>query len=214
MRSKKTSIEVKDIDINLYDLKFIADAIRNSDDKDRVLESLWEGQLKSKNWLVGQLCHKFHISNAETVIFGGWCGILSLLLFNSDFGIKKITSVDIDPKCEEIATTINKRYEMQGKFKAVTADMCRYEYESDPYLVINTSCEHITQAQYTQWLYKVPKDSLVCIQSNNYFELPEHVNCMKDLGEFKRKSNLKIEFEATLELPKYNRFMLIGMKDV
>ena len=34
--------------IDIQDIKFWADAIRNSADRDRTLESLWGGQLQSK----------------------------------------------------------------------------------------------------------------------------------------------------------------------
>ena len=41
------------IDIN--DIKYWMDAIRNSEDKDRTLESFWGGQIKSKLWLIEAL---------------------------------------------------------------------------------------------------------------------------------------------------------------
>ena len=51
------------------------------------------------------------------------------------------------------------------------------------------------------------------LQSNNYYEHEEHINCVADIDEFKRKSNLTtIEYAGELELPKYKRFMIIGLK--
>ena len=199
--------------IDIQDIKFWADGIRNSDDRDRVLECFWGGQLNSKSWLIEQVAHHCNVKNAKIVVYGGWYGVLSTMLFNSSLGIKHITSVDIDPKCKDIATTMNKRYEMEGKFESVTADMCEYEYKTNPYFVINTSCEHITQEQYNKWLDKVPGDAQIVLQSNNYFELEEHVNCMKSLADFERKSKLKVSEKMELELPKYTRYMLIGRKD-
>ena len=201
--------------IDIKDIKFWMDAIRNSDDRSRTLESFWGGQLESKTWLVDILQAKAKtISNASVVIHGGWNGVLANMLFNSDIGIKHITSVDLDPVCKEIASTVNKRQEMEGMFEAVTADMCTYEYTTSPYFVINTSCEHITQEQYMQWLNNIPKGTKIILQSNNYTELEEHVNCSETLGEFKKKSKLKIEVAKELELTKYKRFMIIGTKDV
>jgi hypothetical protein len=92
--------------------------------------------------------------------------------------------------------------------------MCTYEYTTSPYFVINTSCEHITQEQYMQWLNNIPKGTKIILQSNNYTELEEHVNCSETLGEFEKKSKLKIEVAKELELTKYKRFMIIGTKDV
>ena len=51
------------IDIN--DIKFWMDAIRNSDDRDRTLETFWGGQIKSKLWLIEQLEKHKAIRNAE-----------------------------------------------------------------------------------------------------------------------------------------------------
>ena len=199
--------------IDIHDIKFWMDAIRNSEDKERTLESFWDGQIKSKLWLIEALEKHKSIRNAEFVIHGGWNGVLACMMFNSELGCKHITSIDIDPKCKEIASTMNKRYEMEGKFESVTADMCEYEYTREPYFVINTSCEHITQEQYNTWLDKVPDGAQIVLQSNNYFELDEHVNCSKDLKEFEWKSKLNVSEKAELELPKYTRYMLVGRKN-
>ena len=154
--------------IDIQDIKFWMDAIRNSEDKDRTLETFWGGQIQSKLWLIETVAEKNKmIRNAEIVIHGGWNGLLASMLFNSEIGIKKVVSVDVDPVCKEIATTVNKRYEMEGKFEAVTCDMVDYEYTAEPYIVINTSCEHITQDKYKKWLAKVPDSAQVVVQSND-----------------------------------------------
>ena len=198
--------------INIDDVLFWMDAIRNSKDRDRVLESFWKGQIKSKVWLIENLRHHIEFPRGYKIaIYGGWNGVLASLLYNSRIGISHITSVDVDPACEEIAFTMNKRHEMQGTFTAVTADMCEYVVE-DADIVINTSCEHLTQEQYDRWLSLQPDDTLIIIQSNNYNILPEHVNCMDSLEEFKRKSKLKLLKSDTLKLPKYDRYMIIGYK--
>jgi hypothetical protein len=199
--------------VDVQDVLFWMDAIRNSDDRYRTLESFWKGQVNSKIWLVDNLEGNVGRENLRIVIHGGWNGVLASLLFNSNLDIAHITSVDIDPACEEIASTVNKRQEMQGRFTAVTANMCNYEYEAD--IVINTSVEHITSAQYRQWLKHVPGDALIITQSNNYFELDEHINCHNSLEEFVGASQIKKIYMAdSLKLPKYTRFMLIGKNNV
>lgn len=199
--------------IDIQDIKFWMDAIRNSDDRDRTLESFWGGQLQSKTWLVETLEKTNKLTNARIVIHGGWNGVLASMLFNSDVGISSITSVDIDPACEETARTINKRQEMEGRFRAVTADMCEYEYDEHPDIIINTSCEHITQTQYIKWLKKIPKGCKIVLQSNNYFELEEHINCSKNISQFVKRSKLNVMKKDILELPKYTRFMIIGHRE-
>ena len=93
--------------IDIKDIKFWMDAIRNSDDRDRTLESFWGGQLESKTWLIESLSKKSKaISNADVVIHGGWNGVLANMLYNSEIGIKNIISIDIDPACKQVASTI------------------------------------------------------------------------------------------------------------
>ena len=77
------------IDIN--DIKFWMDAIRNSDDRDRTLETFWGGQIKSKLWLIEQLEKHKAIRNAECIIHGGWNGLLACMIFNSELGIKPVS---------------------------------------------------------------------------------------------------------------------------
>ena len=80
-------------------------------------------------------------------------------------------------------------------------------------LIFNTSCEHLTDEQYRKWFNNIPKNTKIVLQSNNYYEHEEHINCVADIDEFKRKSNLTtIEYAGELELPKYKRFMIIGLK--
>jgi hypothetical protein len=200
--------------VNIQDVLFWMDAIRNSEDRYRTLESFWKGQINSKVWLVENLQKilPWNPVAANIVIHGGWNGVLASILFNSDMGISHITSVDIDPKCEETARTVNKRQEMEGRFAAVTADMTMYEYEAD--IVINTSCEHLTRGAYRRWLNLVPDNALIVIQSNNYVELEEHINCSLSLNDFKEYSKLDILMSAELKLPKYDRYMIIGRKRV
>ena len=196
--------------VELEDVLFWMDAIRNSEDRYRTLESFWKGQVNSKAWLIERVEELNLYPSKRITIYGGWNGVLSSLIFNSKIPVTHITSIDIDPACEEIANTINKPYEMQGKFSAVTADMCEYTEPAD--IVINTSCEHVTQEQYEQWLSNQPDDALFVVQSNNYYELEEHINCSSDIDEFLTKSKLTPIWRGLLETAKYTRYMIIGKK--
>lgn len=198
--------------VNIEDVLFWMDAIRNSEDRYRTLESFWKGQVHSKQWLIEHLAKMQKEYWNNITIYGGWNGVLASLIFNSNIKVGNITSVDIDPVCEEIAHTVNKKYEMEGRFQAVTADMCNYTSFAD--VVINTSCEHITQDQYDQWLRKQCSESLLVLQSNNYFDLDEHIRCAKDLDDFTVMSKIKPLYRGEFETPKYTRFMIIGKKNV
>ena len=195
--------------IDTEHLHYWMQAIRQSKDPMRTMDAFWSGQLKSKEWLIRNLTP--YIDDFVTVdIHGGWVGVLASLMFQSEIGpsYKHIRSIDIDPTCEPIATMMNKKEEIAGKFRAVSADMC--DIRSDADVVINTSCEHITQDQYDLWLSGMPYNSLLILQSNNY-NIPEHARIATDLAEFKTQSKINVLWAGELELPLYKRFMIIGL---
>ena len=192
--------------INTEHLHHWMQAIRQSPDPMRTMDAFWSGQLKSKEWLIVNL--RKHVNKFVTVdIHGGWVGVLASMLFQSEVPVLNIRSIDIDPACEPIAINMNKIEEMVGKFRAVTADMCAIRSDAD--VVINTSCEHITQDQYDLWLSGMPYNTLLVLQSNNY-NIPEHVRIANDLEEFKTQSKINVLWAGELELPLYKRFMIIG----
>jgi len=192
--------------IDTEHLHFWMQAIRQSPDPMRTMDAFWSGQLKSKEWLITNL--RKNVNKFVSIdIHGGWVGVLASMLFQSDIYVNNIRSIDIDPSCEPIATMMNKQEEMAGKFKAVTADMC--EIRSDADVVINTSCEHITQDQYDLWLSGMPHNSLLVLQSNNY-DIPEHVRTANSLDEFKTQCGINVLWAGELELPLYKRWMIIG----
>lgn len=190
---------------------FWMDAIRNSDVSNRTLESFWKGQIKSKLWLIQNLhpiiLKEFDQKKVSVDICGGWVGVMASLMFQSDISISTINSIDIDPSCEKIANTMNKIEEIEGRFKAITIDMCRYYSNSD--VVINTSCEHLTQSQYDLWLEKLTPESLIVLQSNNY-DIPEHVRTAESLEIFSKQSRIDILWAGEYDLPLYKRFMIVG----
>ena len=152
------------------------------------------------------------------------------MLFKSNISIEKVRSFDIDPSCAPIAECINKSYVIDNwKFKAATVDIHDLRYDRFDYWtkksdgseiklldtansVINTSCEHIFN--FENWYDHIPRGMLVILQSNDFFEAPDHVNCYNTLDEFAKQTPLREElFSGTLPLSKYNRFMRIGFKE-
>jgi len=192
--------------IDTEHLHYWMQAIRQSPDPMRTMDAFWSGQLTSKEWLITNL--RKNVKKVVSIdIHGGWVGVLASMLFQSDIYVTKIRSVDIDPACESIANMMNKKEEMAGIFRAVTSDMC--EIRSDADVIINTSCEHITQDQYDLWLSGMPYNSLLVLQGNNY-DIPEHVRTAASLEEFKTQCGINVIWSGELELPLYTRWMVIG----
>jgi hypothetical protein len=196
------------MNIDTEHLHYWMQAIRQSPDPMRTMDAFWSGQLTSKEWLID--CLDEHVHFASSIdIHGGWVGVLSSMLFQSSIPITTIRSIDIDPSCEPIATMMNKGEEIKGRFRAVTSDMCIIHSDAD--IIINTSCEHITQEQYDQWLSNMPVDSILVLQSNNY-DIPEHVRTANSLDNFIKQSHIRVQWAGELELPLYTRWMIIGRK--
>jgi len=199
--------------IDTEHLHYWMNAIRQSNTPMRTLDAFWSGQMKSKEWLIETLTNYIPIKNqpVRIDIHGGWVGVLASMLFQSDIPIKYICSVDIDSVCEHVATMMNKIEEQDGRFKAITQDMCTVPINGD--VVINTSCEHITQEQYELWLSRIPAGCIVVLQSNNY-NIPEHVRTAQNLEEFKQQSHLKEIWSGMLKTQLYDRWMIIGQTNV
>jgi len=186
------------------------------------------GQLESKLWLVRELENT--CTDLGTVFLcAGWYATLATMLFESKLNVNKIRSFDIDESCVKVAETFNfPWYQSEWQFKALVQDIMEINYEehkwqfwsnknnrmsypiSDvPDTIINTSCEHIVE--FDKWYAKIPKDKLVVLQSNNFFEVDEHVNCSKDLESFANQTPMtKVLYEGELPLEKYTRYMRIG----
>lgn len=183
------------------------------------------GQLKSKLWLIDNLP-----DNLGTVfVCAGWYGTLSALMFErAKNKFHKIRSFDIDPQCADIAETFNRSWVVDNwKFKATTfnienivypliyetkkANGSTVELIEEPDTIINTSCEHIEN--FKDWFNSIPSGKLVILQSNNYFEITDHINCVSSLEEFSNQTPMSnLLYQGELNLEKYTRFMRIGYK--
>ena len=186
------------------------------------------GQIESKLWLIKEL-KKCNIDLGIVFLCGGWYATLATMLFESTINVDKIRSFDIDPSCRSIAETFNKPWVKDNwQFKSSTKDIMdiNYEFESyeviradgttcplddTPDTIINTSCEHIEN--FEEWYAMIPSGKLVILQSNNFFEVEEHINCATDLDDFSKMAPMEhVYYKGELELEKYTRYMKIGYK--
>lgn len=175
--------------------------------------ALNRNQITCKKWLVETL---FRITGGEigrVCILGGWYGVLgAMLLHDPRFKIEHVCNVDKDAGCEEIAKSLNRTYVEAETFTFLNTDMYGMDFSEGAFdLIVNTSCEHLEEIG--KWFQRVPSGTLLALQSNNYFGIDGHVNCVENLLQFKQQVPLaEIMFEGELELKKYTRFMLIGTR--
>lgn len=177
-----------------------------------------KNQIASKMWLADALHDAVGPDLGEVAILGGWFGVLAaVLLHDPRFAIDRILSIDIDPRCADIARSVNATHVRDGRFAASTADMLELDYGRGPGarpladLIVNTSCEHL--AQFGRWYERVPDGQRLVLQSNDYFACAQHVNCVPDLASFRAQAPMRdVLFAGERPMRRYVRFMLIGVK--
>jgi hypothetical protein len=188
------------------------------------------GQLKSKRWLVNEL-EKMELDLGTIFLCAGWYATLAPMLFDSKCKISKIRSFDIDDLCVAIADAINATAVNDNwRFKACTQDIFDINYNTHtwqvwsktnnrmcypitdiPTTIINTSCEHIKD--FDKWYNLIPAGKIVVLQTNNYLEVEDHVNCSSTLEEFAKQTPMStMLYAGELQLEKYTRFMRVGIK--
>lgn len=193
-----------------------------------VTDSLSRGQIESKLWVIDEL-KKLNLNLGTVFLCAGWYGILATLMFENKLKVDKIRSFDIDKSVLDIAEKFNKKWVKDDwKFKPATYDIHEINYTNfvydvsrsngeivelvdKPDTVINTSCEHIEN--FSKWYNIIPQGTLLCLQSNDYFGIAEHVNCSTSLDEFDKITPMsETLYIGKIDFQKYSRFMKIGYK--
>ena len=170
-----------------------------------VINSVNDNQIKNKLWLIEKLTPYLNMyTSPKITIAAGWHGLLAHLLDDKN----NITSFDIDDTCKQSKLFDNVHYK--------TNDIVKQNPKSSDILIC-TSCEHITDDNIITWLKRKKQDSIVVLQSNNYFEIEDHINSKKSLNHFildildkaeRKKMNIRVVNSFELKMPKYSRFML------
>ena len=188
---------------------------RTAEEKD-LLDSFSPNQFLSKMNLINHINNlNILTKNSQIVIFGSWYGSILIPAFYDK--VKKITCIDQDSK------VINRaKYEL---FKDLDVDFITgdvFEFRNaykNANLFINTSCEHMKPMK--EWgpapEYKNPwwdrvSPAYFAFQSNAMFDIPTHINCVKNIEEFKKQLPDKAEVLVEDEIPddRGTRFTLIG----
>ena len=170
-------------------------------------DSISQGQLDSKLWLVDELQRIAWSDEIHIEIIGGWFGfpLIELLSF---LPIKQIDVYEIDPVCINIMAQYTN--EMKMPFRVVAfGDYFERKEKRRRQLIINTSSEHMQDITCMREYYK--SSPIVAVQSNNFYSIEDHINCVQDEDELEKKMNLKeVIYKGRRTFPQYTRFMTIG----
>lgn len=209
--------------IHMYD--------RNGSDISVLNDAFSRSQVKSKIWLVEELA-KIDTNHDNVMVMAGWFGQLKSI-YDKRLTYAKIRIVEVDRQaCETSDYIFNLSNLENHKVKSVNADVNAmtlhkngYEWEVEnfregtsysekflPDLIINTSAEHMTEDWFFQIKFKeMDSNPVVAIQSNNLFDIPEHINCVHSVEHMKKKFPMReVLYEGELQLKGYKRVMLIG----
>jgi hypothetical protein len=183
-----------------------------------IVHSLDKNHWESKQWVVDEL-HKVYTTlwpdnNEYRQIFiaGGWYGLLANLLRDKYPSNEiHIVSSDMDPMTEYYGYKLFPNKDIQFR----TENSLQAPEISTARVIINTSCEHMTRNELCEWIGKKEPDSLIVLQSNNFFDHPTHINCSKYLDDFawyvKEALPKKwVAYRGEVDLGTFKRFMVIG----
>jgi len=168
----------------------------------------------------------------QVMIMAGWFGQIKTI-YDKKLSFKKMRIVEMDRNACETSDYIFNLSELENyKVKSVNADINSlilhkngYEWEVEnfregtkynekflPELIINTSAEHMKEDWFFQIKFKeLESNPIVAIQSNNLFDIPEHINCVHSVDHMKKKFPMReVLYEGELQLKGYKRVMLIG----
>ena len=142
-------------------------------------------------------------------IIGSWFGWPLIELIDR-FTKGRITQIDLyDP--DEVCQKVTAQYKniFNPKYKVIQHDDYFERKElRRRHLIICTSCEHM-QDFTNQFSFK--GNPFVCLQSNDYIDLTDHINCVKDVEELTEKNQIKnIWYKGEKDFGNYKRFMVIG----
>ena len=209
----------------------INDYIKKDNDVSILQDAMSRSQMRSKVWLAEELA-KIQPAYRNVLILAGWFGQLRFIL-EKNITFEKLRNVELDKSACEISDYIFNIMSLENyKIKSVNANIneltlhkngyewnvenfkegTKYSEKFLPDLIINTSAEHMTEEWYNQIRFKnMDSNPTVAIQSNNLFDIPEHINCVHSVDHMKKKFPMKeILFEGELQLKGYKRVMLIG----
>ena len=167
------------------------------------MESFRPGQIECKSWLVDEICN-FNMQWNNVLVLGSWNSVLLWELFQEQAKVTWFDFVDTDPLCHQHRDVYFEQNQLEKNYSSIIMDATEFSDHKSYDLVINTSCEHMKD---------IPaiNGPLYALQSNNQFDLPEHINCVNSAKQLAEQNNITdIRFKGDLELENKTRYMVIG----
>ena len=174
-------------------------------------------QEKSKRWLVKNLNDFLSDTNKnkfiDIAIIGSWYGFLPYII-KQDLEFKLISEIrcyDVDDTAKKIARLILGN---PDRVNFMTRNIDDVDFSQQRFnIIINTSCEHMSDNQLHNWLLDTRPKTICVMQSTNKFAR-DHCNTVENINDFVNKFSEHFSKHKcfTLDFNNYSRFMIIGTK--
>jgi hypothetical protein len=164
-----------------------------------IAKSFDEKQIKCKQWLYEELLKCNLPEKKKIYIAGAWFGTTVIPLIRNIYPNSQIIAHDLDEEVIKISKSLY--FPEDDSIRFIEKD-CELETYHD--MLINTSCEHMQPLM-------CRKKTYVILQSNNYTEIEEHINCVNSPDELARQYNVsRLYYMGELKFQNYTRYMVIG----
>lgn len=210
---------------NTIDIRYMNKIIRFATQRfpekaDDIFDSISKNQFISKKELLTTLLESGILTKDLSVtIIGSWYG--SILIPVLAPLVKDIVCFDIDEEVGRIATSLHlEEYDnVTHSSQDLTKQRIKTQNDIKNLLVINTSCEHmsdmidILKLQYTNPKYaSKPENLWIACQSNNMTWIDGHTNCVTSMNEFKLQMPMNMEVIKEIEIGEERgiRYFLFG----
>ena len=205
--------------------------IKNEYPREPLNDAFSRSQVKSKIWLISEL-FKIQEYFPNILIMAGWFGQLKAF-YDDRMSYNKLRLLDINRDACIVSDYFFNLSNLEDyKVKSVCADINNLTLHKNGYelllenfkegttvkekflpdLIINTSAEHMTEEWYNQIRFKgLESQPVIAIQSNNLFNVPEHINSVYSSQHLLKKYPMsEVLYEGELQLKGYKRIMIIG----
>ena len=173
-------------------------------------DSVSIGQYESKRWMINELS-KINLKEFEPLhidVIGSWFGFPLIEMLHNLFPIKQIDLYDKDENCHRVAAQYINHFDYDFRIVQYGDYFERKEIRRR-HMVINTACEHMNDLKEMKKYYKGTPTMI--LQSNNFTQQEDHVNCCNNVEELIYKNGLAyINYSGTKHLDLYDRYMVIG----
>jgi len=185
---------------------------RNPDKIKDYIKSVSPKQIWCKKWLIRKLIDT-NIEFKNIHLYGGWFGYPIIDYLDKSFKIKSLINIDCDKNAILACHRFSKYYFNHDyvQYSKLQVEQFAGDFQNID-LVINTSSEHMKDLPELIKNKLYNDDCVFALQSNNMYDISDHINCVNSKEELIEKSGLnKILYAGVQNMENYSRYMVIGL---